>query len=321
MAAEGGSSRPAGGGARWRVALSLAIGLGFVALVEWYVGWSGLLAVWRELPPGPLAGATLLMLASHVARGLRVHDYFGQAVAGERSACLRLVLQHNLMNNLLPMRSGELAFPVLMARRFGVPAQHSVPGLLWFRLLDLHALVLLAAPVLALALPLPLLVPALALWLLVPWTAWRGMQRSAGAWRAPSGRLAHLLVRVHAGLPQSARVFWRAQGWTLLTWGVKLSALVGLLQALAPLSLAWAVPGALGGELTSVLPIHGVAGFGSYEAGVVAAALPSGVDPATLLGAAVNLHLFILGVTLIAGGLAFVPGRARAGGPGDGGTS
>ena len=61
-----------------------------------------------------------------------------------------------------------------------------------------------------------------------------------------------------------------------------------------------------------MLPFHGVAGAGTYEAGIVAALLPFDIEPAIALTAAVNLHLFLLGSTLL-GGLAamFLPGREK----------
>jgi uncharacterized membrane protein YbhN (UPF0104 family) len=61
----------------------------------------------------------------------------------------------------------------------------------------------------------------------------------------------------------------------------------------------------MGAELSSVLPFHGIAGSGSYELAVVAALLPAGIDASRALAGAVNLHLFLLGVTLILGALAF----------------
>ncbi len=62
----------------------------------------------------------------------------------------------------------------------------------------------------------------------------------------------------------------------------------------------------MGAELSSVLPFHGIAGSGSYELAAVAALVPLGVDPKLALAGAVNLHLFLLGTTLILGGLAFL---------------
>lgn len=290
--------------------MSLAIALAFIAFVEWYAGWQSLLRPWLALSLPAVLAAAGLMLLTHAARAMRVHDYFGGPVRGRRGECLQLVLQHNLFNNLLPMRSGELAFPVLMARRFGVRPAASVPGLLWFRLLDLHALLLLAVPVLATAVPAWLLLVCMVAWLFVPWWGWHGSRRLLARAESRGGRIGDFAGRVRAGLPTGTGAFWRSQGWTLVNWTLKLAVFVWLLVQFAPLSLSHALLGALGGELTSVLPIHGAGGFGTYEAGVVAGTLPSGLDAATLLRAAVNLHLFILGVTLVAGGLAFGPWRA-----------
>lgn len=300
----------------WRLAAPLTITAVFAGAVEWYVGWAELLAPWRSLSCAALLAATLGLLASHGTRALRVHDYFGHPVRSRRGACLQLVLRHNLFNNVLPMRSGELAFPVLMQRRFGIGPAQSLPGLLWFRLLDLHALVLLAAPFWAMFAPPTLLAAALAAWLAIPWLAWRVATRFAARSRNSSRRMAGLLRRLHAGLPQSRGVFWWSLVWTLATWALKLAAFVWLLRAFAPLPLAHAVVGAIGGELTSVLPIHGAGGFGTYEAGIIAATVASGIDTVTLLGAAVNLHLFVLGLTLATGLMALLPwplgDRARA---------
>ena len=52
--------------------------------------------------------------------------------------------RHNLFNNLLPMRAGEASFPVLMRRYFDVPLARSLAALLWFRLMDVHALAAVA---------------------------------------------------------------------------------------------------------------------------------------------------------------------------------
>ncbi|MDZ7828831.1 MAG: lysylphosphatidylglycerol synthase domain-containing protein [Halofilum sp. (in: g-proteobacteria)] len=232
-----------GEGRSWlRPGLSLAIAVAFIAFVEWYAGWRSLLQPWlRAVRTGALLVATVLMLLTHAARAMRVHDYFGAPVQGRRGACLRLVLQHNLFNNLLPMRSGELAFPVLMARRFGIRPGVSVPGLLWFRLLDLHTLLLLAAPVLAPLLPMPagLLVIGMAAWLLVPWLGWRGSHRLLERSESPRAvASAGCAGRARAGRPaaEAIRVFWRSQAWTLVNWALKLAVFVWLLLQFAPLA-------------------------------------------------------------------------------------
>jgi uncharacterized membrane protein YbhN (UPF0104 family) len=305
----GGNRRPA----FLRASLSLAIALAFLAFAEWYIGWSSLLRPWREVPLGALVSAASLLILTHGMRALRVHDYFvGTSVQGQRLGCLRLVLQHNLFNTLLPMRAGELAFPVLISRRFGVGPSASLPGLLWFRVFDLHALLLIAMPLLVWRLPWPLVFALMLAWLPVPWLAWRSALRTIAIPAPEAGYIRRFLHRLLEGSPQTGAVFWRTQAWTLLNWSLKLALFAWVLLQFAPLSAGTAVLGALGGELTSVLPIHGAGGFGTYEAGIVALTLPSGADPAVLLRAAINLHLFVLGVTLVTGGLAFLSRPRRA---------
>ena len=294
----------------WRAAVGTLIALLFVAGVQRFIGWPELLRPWRELPVVIVALPALALLASHGLRALRVHDHFGGAVHGRRRACLQLVLRHNLLNNLLPMRAGELAFPVLMARRFAVPAGVSVPGLLWFRLLDLHSLGLFALPVLAPVAPIPGLLTAGLAWLALPWLLFRHGRPLARAaiGRAPP-RLRSLLEQGLAGVPVEPGRFWRVWSWTLANWALKLAAMAWALLLFVPVAAGTAVFGAIGGELTSVLPVHGVAGLGTYEAGVVAALAPSGVEPVALVRVAVNLHLLVLGVAVAAGAVAWLPLR------------
>jgi uncharacterized membrane protein YbhN (UPF0104 family) len=80
------------------------------------------------------------------------------------------------------------------------------------------------------------------------------------------------------------------------------------------LPVAWwlVLTGVMGAELSSVLPFHGIAGSGSYELAMVAALMPLGVSAEAALTGAVNLHLFLLGVTLLLGGLAFLVPVRRA---------
>ena len=62
-------------------------------------------------------------------------------------------------------------------------------------------------------------------------------------------------------------------------------------------------------DFTSVLPFHGVAGAGSYDAGVVAGLTPAGLPWHTALAAAVDLYLLVLGAPLVGGLLSLVLGR------------
>jgi len=276
--------------------------LGLVLAVETWIGWSALLRPWLSLAPGHLAAGIILIFLSYGLRALRVYDYFLADTRGQFGLCLRLSLQHNLLNNLLPMRSGELAFPVLMSRCFSVPAIRSVPGLLWFRFLDLHTLIAFA--LLVVSEPFIGQVPGVALGLLWMSVPWLGFKLTA-FWQA---RLSHrhdkasrFVRRILKSLPQQSHLFWRSWLWTLLNWSIKLSVFAWILTLFSKIPLGTAWIGATLGDFTSILPVHGVAGAGTYEAGVVAGLAPFDIDPAEALQAAVNLHLFVLGCTLLSG--------------------
>ena len=286
----------------WMLGIGLFLGLAYLIHVS--VGWGTLLTPWREVPMGSLGVAFLLVLVSYAIRTVRIHQYFSPDTSGEYLRSFRLILFHNLFNNLLPMRSGEASFPLLMKREFQVPFARSVPGLFYLRLLDLHFLLLLGALVftagrglwiwalpLVLA-PLPILGFRLQAWL---------QNRIRSKTDDPVGRVTWL-----EGLPQTPALVLKTWIWTAVNWSVKLMVFAWILRAFVPLSYPTALLGSITGELSSVLPIHGLAGAGTYEAGILAGLLPLGVELEAALAGAVNLHLFVLGASIISGGLALL---------------
>ncbi|QGU32378.1 lysylphosphatidylglycerol synthase transmembrane domain-containing protein [Thermochromatium tepidum] len=283
-----------------------ALLLVLVVAVEFMVGWWPLLAPWRALSPWLLAWLFLLTALSYGLRAVRVSDYFGARLAGRFPSVLRLTILHNTANNLLPMRMGELVFPWLMRRYFGQGLLDSAAALVWIRLLDLHFLVLVALLILQLGHPSWLWWPAGGLWIagLGVLILLSGMGESSML--AGAGRLRSILRRVLQAVPGDPWLIARLYGWTVLIWGLKFVAFASLLRSFLPIDLWRLLAGVMGAELSSVLPVHGIAGSGSYELAVVAALTPLGVDPKRALAGAVNLHLFLLGSTLLLGALAFL---------------
>jgi uncharacterized membrane protein YbhN (UPF0104 family) len=205
------------------------------------------------------------------------------------------------------MRSGEASFPILMAREFRVPFSRSIPGLVYLRMLDLHFVLFLGVLVFAWEKgPLAFLVPvALAP---VPFGIFKAQGWLQDKLRDRAGRIGELSREILLGLPTNALLFWRTWFWTALNWSVKLLVFAWILRAFTPMPFSFAVLGATTGELSSVLPFHGIAGAGTYEAGVLASLVPLGVELEHALRAALNLHLFLLGASILAGGLAvFIP--------------
>lgn len=287
--------------------------LAVLGLVQAFVGWKALLAPWRAVPKETLGAAFLLVLGSYVLRTVRVHRYFDPDTTGGFLRTFRLVLLHNLFNNLLPMRSGEASFPILMKRQFGIPYSRSVPGLFYLRLLDLHFLLVLGGAVL-LSHRGPMERAVVGLLVPVPYLAFLLQGRIRPPMEPGRSRIRALVERTLEGLPGQPAVFWWTWTWTAVNWGVKLLVFAWILRGFIDVTYPTALLGSVTGELSSVLPFHGIAGAGTYEAGVAIGLLPRGVEARTALQGGVNLHLFLLGASLLSGGLALlIPVRAGSG--------
>ncbi|MDX9766673.1 MAG: lysylphosphatidylglycerol synthase transmembrane domain-containing protein [Ectothiorhodospiraceae bacterium] len=297
--------------------VALLILIAFLLAVEWWYGWAPLLAPWRTLSPLAIAAAALLTLLTYWLRTMRFYDYFRREMQGGFATCFKLQLQHNLFNNLLPARTGELSFPVLMSRWFGVPVIHSMTALFWFRLLDLHTLGLVAlAAVGGHWLGLPVAVAATLAWLPLPWFAHHFGRALRKRLHGHEGRIGRLVLKALDSLPQDDGAFWRAWAWTVVNWAVKLGAFAWVLWLFVPAPAAGLLLAVILGDLTSVLPVHGIAGAGTYEAGVVAGLAPFGIALKEALAGAVNLHLFMLGATLIGGAASVLLPSGNGGGAG-----
>ncbi|MCU0765808.1 MAG: flippase-like domain-containing protein [Gammaproteobacteria bacterium] len=303
-----------GSAGQWLAGSALLAGL--VGAVHWTVGWPALLAPWRELPATHLAGLLALAALSYVLRAVRAHDALRAQTGSRFLPMLRVTVLHTTANNLLPMRLGEAAFPLLVRRYFGLRLTRGTLALAWIRLMDLHVLALVGIvawllsaadrllPSIALAAAILALPAAVRL---LPIVARRFTAR---------GLAGRLLRAVRDTGPADAFELARLYLWTVLSWGAKLAAFAAIVAHFLDAPAGTLLAGIVGAELSSVLPFHGVAGAGSYEAAMVAALYPLGVAPAAALGAAVNLHLFLLGVTLLSSLAALLipvpPARAAA---------
>jgi uncharacterized membrane protein YbhN (UPF0104 family) len=319
-----GVERPRLGRVRDWVLGSLLLG-GLMLAVEVTLGWGKLLAPWRTLAPSVLAALILLSALSYVLRAVRVYDWLclgtpASGCAGRFPEVLRLSVLHNTANNLLPMRAGELIFPWLMGRYFGHGFLPATAALLWIRLLDLHFLGLIALGIAWLREPFWVWPAAAVLWVAALGllgvvgrlgAGWAQMQ--GGRLRRTAGKALRLLA---AAAPSSHVRVARVYLWTALTWVTKFLAFATLLRHFLPVDLWRALVGVMGAELSSVLPFHGIAGSGSYELAAMAALVPAGVDPKAALAGAVNLHLFVLGITLLLGALAFLLPKGQFNDPG-----
>ncbi len=290
-----------------KLVISVLILIACIIGVEYYFGWVELLTPWQTLSPVAVIIALLLSFASYAIRALRVYDYFGADVRGHFLTTLRIVLQHNLLNMMLPMRTGEIGFPILMKRYFNTPVMQSVPALFWFRLMDLHTVLTLGLIALgAYWVAWYWVLLAVMLMLTLPIVAFFAHHKLLARLEGHEGRLFSLIHKALDSLPKSRAEFWRSWALTVLNWVVKLAAFAWVFAQFAPMPWTAALGGVIGGDLASALPIHGVAGAGTFEAGVVFSTLLFSIPTELALPAAINLHLFILGSILFGGAVSLV---------------
>jgi hypothetical protein len=232
--------------------------------------WAGKQA-WALSSTGVSASAWGPFLAglctSHVLRAARLHTEWRGTVGATFGECLAVSLQHNAAVNLLPLRGGELAYPWLIHRRWGVPLSRAAASLLALRVQD--AVIL-----------------ALAAWLL--WAPF------AIAWRGIGAAL---------GLGVAVAASGRPAAWacTAASWGIKLLAVGWLMSLLVPLPPADSLSGALAGELAAVLPLQAPGALGTYEAGVWSGVSWVGQASRPVVGAALVVHAGSWVVAMVGG--------------------
>ncbi|MCL2644850.1 MAG: flippase-like domain-containing protein [Betaproteobacteria bacterium] len=271
-----------------------------LAFVFWLVDqqqWTTFASMLEQLPGSALGLALIGFFLSYLLRAARVYDEFRHEASGRFGACLRIVLLHNAAVNIVPFRGGEAAFPVLLGKLFGTPLTRALASLFWFRLQDALVVTVVAVTVWP-GLPPALRLAGAATLIAFAWALPRWARRSPPG----EGRLARLR-NAFAESTQHARFGWL---WTIANWSVKLAAQAWLLTALLGTSMNTGAAGALGAELAAILPVQGVAGFGTYEAGAAMALLPNGINLADGLRAALALHLFVIACSVSAGIIALL---------------
>jgi Lysylphosphatidylglycerol synthase TM region len=286
--------------------LTLAVVIAYAGFIEWFWGWSVILAQWAEVGIVPIVIALVLLTGTYFLRTWRIYDYFPSETAGRFAPLFRVTQIHNLLNIMMPFRTGETSFPLLMRAEFGIPLARSTAALFVMRLLDLHALLAAAGVGLVIASShKPLAWPLWLCFLLMPVAGFAIRRRLLQTARKALPKKAQSIVmEIERGLPADAAAFARAWLMTVVNWLVKVLVLAWALGLMQVSPLAASFGGALGGELSSVLPLHAPGGVGTYPAGITAGALAFGAltDKAaltTLAQASINGHLLVIVSALI----------------------
>ncbi len=276
---------------RWRAWL---VSLAITAGIFWYllsqIDPAEILTTARGMTPRYLWAFLALLLAGVVARAARFWVLLGRRAPFP--LLTGIVLARNLFVDLLPARLGELSYVYLLTARAGRPVEDGLASLMLAVAFDVVAL----APLLVLA----VLVVGGGGAVAGPWLALAavalGLVAYAGARvAAPIGmRLAAWIAPAHAGptgrRTQLAALIRKTADALATVWARGIFAQVLVLSMIVRVCkfgsyyfLVLAIMGGLdlsassfgifrvflgvvGAELAAALPIHGIAGFGTFEA-------------------------------------------------------
>ena len=86
--------------------LAAALILAYAAFVQWIWGWASILAAWREVGVANILLALALLVGTYFVRAHRIKDYFPLETAGRFLWLFRVTQVHNLLNIMLPLRTG-----------------------------------------------------------------------------------------------------------------------------------------------------------------------------------------------------------------------
>jgi uncharacterized protein (TIRG00374 family) len=301
------------------------VALAAIALLTRGVRWSDVRLCLRDARPALLVavvGLNALMMAAKAAR-LRVLLFPGDATLG---ACFRALLTSSALNNVLPLRGGDVARLWMLERSANVTKTAAIAASVLERLFDIGALALLAVGA-SLCLPSQrwalFAAPVVLAGTVCLLVALRKVGRSLGplnladrpahsGWRAKLSQISFRLAHGTAILNRSSLVA-TAVGLSLAAWAVETTMVITCGKALGlSISTPLAVITLLGINLALALPST-PSNAGPFEASAVAVLTLASLAKPTAVAFALVYHVVqVVPVTLLGFGVLALERTRRA---------
>lgn len=295
----------------WFVACIIFIAT--VVTIELHIGWLKIVENWQAINTTTILWMVLLTTASYLLRAYRIQFSFNLNF-NVLATLFHVSTFHNLANIMLPFRAGEMAFPLLMKRKFGLSIIESTTQLMLFRVLDLLSLLFVACAVFSISMHkwwlLLLLISTVSVTilyadkaklLLLKWFALR-----------PS-TLNNKIHKALSSLPTGSKKFSKMAILTLVIWACKIGAFLGLVLDFPDMSANVAIMAITTADLSSILPIHGFAGTGTFEAAFMLGGAWYNVSSEILLQAALQLHLYLIAMACFSTSVAYIAEKLTTG--------
>ena len=260
-----------------KIFMPLLISSIFIYLIYQFGSFSSFLFMTGNLDFPLLSTALVLLIFSLLIRAARIRRFFKRDT--KSLGVLRITFLHNFLNNFLPMRIGEFSFPLLLRESYGIDNKVSLRALFIFRLTDLLSIIFLFLFIfLGFYFSLVLNILISVVWYLI---------------------VSYLLQErdIKKNFFEKIEILILS----FLAWFIKIFALTYLLISLVEVSLESSFVAVIFGELTSILPIHGFAGTGTYEGGIIFGlnSFDKNINIDSMISASLLVHFTVLLYSLI----------------------
>ena len=272
----------------FEIAVSVAISLGFIYLFYKVIGFNTFLRFLTEISPVNLILASGLYVFSYITRAFRLKITLN---IKNFKKLFKITSFNTVFNIFLPFRTGEVSF-FYMLKKENVPFSESAVSFLTVRMFDAISLFTLFA--ISYLILKGYFLYSILLFFLMPFSFYlfKGIIsvikiEKLKSFSKETLHLKNLIVLYTL---------------SILTFVSKFTGFFFVLPENLKLSFQQAFFASAAGDLTTVLPIHGIAGIGTYEGGFAGVLIFLGVDRDTSILASVFVHVFILlGAATVAG--------------------
>jgi len=276
--------------------VSLLIIATFAYFLYEYKVFRNLKELISSLHPFYLLLSLITYLTTYLFRAKRFKVMFPQIKTGELVA---VMMVHTFFNNALPFRSGEASFPIILKKLFKVDATVSSGALVFARILDLlslSAFFLFSAVAVATHRKELLVIPLLALFTLSLFVFIA--MKLLGKIKEKFLFAQALFLFFNSFI--SFRKLFLIGTYSVLTWLFKFTSFYFILKGGGiNINFFQTVFVSTFGELTTVLPIHSIGGFGTYEAGLVGGFKLLGIKTSYALTVAFYFHLVLFAMSAL----------------------
>ncbi|NPA12584.1 MAG: flippase-like domain-containing protein [Aquificae bacterium] len=272
----------------FELAVSVGITLGFIYLFYVVIGFDRLIYFFKKVDPVNILSALTLYISSYITRALRwqitlsIKDF---------KKLFKITAFNTVFNIFLPFRTGELSF-FYMLKKENIPFSETAVSFVAVRIFD--GVSLLTVSIFAF------------LWLkgLLPLGILVVLVAPGGIFilRALARFIKHSKIQEFSTETLTVKNVLALYILSILTFFLKFTAFSIVLPPEVGLSFKQTFFASSIGDLTTILPIHGIAGIGTYEMGFAGVLIFLGVDKETALLSSVFVHIFmLLGAVITAG--------------------